>query len=63
MANPEWKFDIIPEIIDGQTIFDFVDPDIEKMLEDLEQEENERIKEQEEEDALKSSVRNLLCMC
>jgi len=55
LANPEWKFDVIPEIIDGQTIFDFVDPDIEKMLEDLEQEENERIKEQEEEDALKSS--------
>jgi len=55
LANPEWNFDIIPEIIDGQTIFDFVDPDIEKMLEELEQEENERIKTLEDEEAMISS--------
>lgn len=55
LENPEWKFDIIPEIIDGKTIFDFVDPEIEKMLEELEREENERIQTLEDEEAMKSS--------
>lgn len=55
LANSEWKFDIIPEIIDGKTIFDFVDPDIEKMLEELEREEGERVQTLEDEEAMKSS--------
>lgn len=55
LENPDWKFDIIPEIIDGKTIFDFIDPDIEKMLEELEREENERIQALEDEEAMKSS--------
>jgi len=28
LANPEWKYDDIPEIMDGKNIADFVDPDI-----------------------------------
>lgn len=55
LSNPDWKFDVIPEIIDGQTIFDFVDPDIEQALEELEREENERVQKLEEEEAMKSS--------
>jgi nucleolar GTP-binding protein len=28
LENPEWKYDVIPEIMDGKNIFDFVDKDI-----------------------------------
>jgi hypothetical protein len=28
LANEEWKYDPIPEIIDGKNIADFIDPDI-----------------------------------
>jgi len=55
LENPDWKFDIIPEIIDGKTIFDYVDPDIERMLEELEREENERISTLEDQEAMESS--------
>lgn len=39
LENDEWKFDIMPEIIDGKNITDFIDPDIEEKLEALEREE------------------------
>jgi len=39
LANAEWKYDIIPEIMDGKNIADFVDPDILEKLDALEQEE------------------------
>ncbi|KAF9478359.1 P-loop containing nucleoside triphosphate hydrolase protein [Pholiota conissans] len=39
LANPEWKEDIIPEIMDGKNIADFIDPDIAEKLEALEREE------------------------
>ena len=39
LENDEWKFDIMPEIIDGKNIADFIDPDIEEKLEALEREE------------------------
>ncbi|KAJ3487054.1 hypothetical protein NLI96_g3807 [Meripilus lineatus] len=39
LANPEWKEDIIPEIMDGKNIADFIDPDILEKLEALEREE------------------------
>ncbi|KAF9227100.1 P-loop containing nucleoside triphosphate hydrolase protein [Gyrodon lividus] len=39
LANPEWKFDTIPEIMDGKNIADFIDPDIAEKLEALEREE------------------------
>jgi len=59
LANPDWNFDVIPEIIDGKTIFDFVDPDIEERLEELEREESARVQELEEEEAMKSSESDL----
>jgi len=43
LKNPEWRFDVVPEIIDGVNIADYVDPDIMKKLEELEQEEEERM--------------------
>jgi len=45
LKNDDWKFDPIPEIIDGKNIADFVDPDVLQKLEELEQEEEERMKE------------------
>jgi len=45
LKNPEWRFDIIPEILDGKNIADFVDPEIDAMLEELEREEDERMEQ------------------
>ena len=39
LANDEWKKDIIPEIMNGKNIADFIDPDIAEKLEALEREE------------------------
>lgn len=39
LANPEWKYDKIPEIFDGKNVADFIDPDIEAKLAALEEEE------------------------
>lgn len=39
LANPEWKEDIVPEIMDGKNVADFIDPDIAEKLEALEREE------------------------
>lgn len=45
LANPEWKMDVIPEIMDGKNIADFIDPDIEEKLDALEREEERLQKE------------------
>ena len=47
LKNDDWKFDTIPEIIDGKNIADFVDPDILKRLEELEREEDQLVAELE----------------
>ncbi|KAJ7773184.1 P-loop containing nucleoside triphosphate hydrolase protein [Mycena metata] len=39
LANPDWKMDVMPEIMDGKNIADFIDPDIAEKLEALEREE------------------------
>lgn len=39
LANDEWKFDVMPEIMDGKNVADFIDPDITEKLEALEREE------------------------
>ena len=41
LENPEWKYDIWPEFMDGKNVFDFVDKDILKKVEALEREEEE----------------------
>jgi len=40
LADPEWRFDAIPEVLDGKNIADFVDPDIDEKLRMLEEEED-----------------------
>lgn len=39
LEDDTWKYDVVPEIMDGHNVFDFVDPDIDKRLEELEKEE------------------------
>ena len=36
LENEAWKYDIVPEIMDGKNIIDFVDPEIEEKLRKLE---------------------------
>lgn len=40
LKSGEWKYDILPEIIEGHNVLDFVDADIEARLEALEREED-----------------------
>jgi len=42
LLDPDWKDDIVPEIMDGHNIADFVDADILQRLDELEREEDER---------------------
>jgi len=44
LEDPEWRFDIVPEIMDGKNVFDFWTPDIEEKLQALEQEEAARLR-------------------
>jgi nucleolar GTP-binding protein len=39
LENPEWKYDIQPEVLDGKNVADFIDVDIMEKLEALEREE------------------------
>ena len=43
LANEEWKQDIVPEIMDGHNIVDFIDPEISDRLDALEREEEQLI--------------------
>lgn len=48
LKHEEWKYDLIPEIMDGHNVADFVDPDIDRKLAELEAEEEMLRKEYEE---------------
>ncbi|KAL7529702.1 hypothetical protein ACHAWF_008511 [Thalassiosira exigua] len=39
LADPDWRFDAIPQILDGKNIADYVDPDVDEKLRMLEEEE------------------------
>ena len=39
LKSDQWKYDVIPEIMDGKNVADFIDPDIEAKLDALEREE------------------------
>eukprot|EP00708_Paratrimastix_pyriformis_P002192 GAFH01000933.1.p1 GENE.GAFH01000933.1~~GAFH01000933.1.p1 ORF type:complete len:708 (-),score=321.92 GAFH01000933.1:200-2059(-) len=45
LENPDWAKDPIPELFDGHAIVDFVDPEIERRLEELEKEEEALVEE------------------
>ncbi|GBG44384.1 hypothetical protein CBR_g77869 [Chara braunii] len=50
LGDDSWKDDVIPEIVDGHNVADFVDPDIMLRLEELEREEEAREGEEEDDD-------------
>lgn len=39
LENPEWKHDKVPEVLDGKNVYDYIDPDIDAKLAELEKEE------------------------
>ncbi|KAF9277817.1 Nucleolar GTP-binding protein 1, partial [Linnemannia elongata] len=39
LENPEWKYDVIPEIWEGKNVADFIDADIQEQQDELEREE------------------------
>ncbi|KAF9425461.1 Nucleolar GTP-binding protein 1 [Entomortierella beljakovae] len=39
LENPDWKYDVIPEIWQGKNVADFIDADIQEQLDELEREE------------------------
>lgn len=45
LENPDWRYDDVPEIMDGKNIIDFYDPDIEAKLALLEEEEEKLLAE------------------
>eukprot|EP00428_Durinskia_dybowskii_P053406 CAMPEP_0170336270 /NCGR_PEP_ID=MMETSP0116_2-20130129/69177_1 /TAXON_ID=400756 /ORGANISM="Durinskia baltica, Strain CSIRO CS-38" /LENGTH=548 /DNA_ID=CAMNT_0010589657 /DNA_START=80 /DNA_END=1723 /DNA_ORIENTATION=+ len=45
LEDPSWKYDVVPEIMDGHNIADCVDPDIDRTLAMLEKEEELLLKE------------------
>ena len=60
LSNDEEKYDVIPEIVNGKNIADFVDPEILERLEELEREEELKVaggeyeSEQEDEETLRN---------
>lgn len=51
LADESWRDDVVPEIMDGKNIADFIDPDIMQRLEELERlEEGASDEEEMEED-------------
>ncbi|RDX81850.1 Nucleolar GTP-binding protein 1, partial [Mucuna pruriens] len=50
LSNDEWKEDILPEILDGHNVYDFIDPDILHRVEELEREEGIRQAEAEDDE-------------
>jgi len=49
LANEEWKFDSVPEIINGMNVYDYIDPDILVKLRQLEHEEEQRLENEADE--------------
>jgi len=49
LADDAWKYDNVPEIINGMNIADYIDPDIERKLLELEREQDEMFNMNDEE--------------
>ncbi|XP_058088720.1 nucleolar GTP-binding protein 1-like [Magnolia sinica] len=59
LEDEEWKEDLMPEILDGHNVYDFVDADILQRLEELEREEGLRLEGEAEEDDLEMEGKEL----
>mmetsp|Transcript_857 Transcript_857/g.3119 ORF Transcript_857/g.3119 Transcript_857/m.3119 type:complete len:656 (+) Transcript_857:87-2054(+) len=53
LENDEWKYDVMPEIVDGHNVADFIDKDILAKLEELEREEEQLEAEYEREKSMR----------
>ena len=51
LEDDAWKHDVVPEIYNGHNVADFIDPDIEERLAELEREEEQAEREWAEEEA------------
>jgi hypothetical protein len=49
LKDPQWRYDIMPEVVNGHNIADFIDPDIDAKLAELEREEEEMERQHAEE--------------
>jgi len=47
LKDPDWRFDAIPQFLDGKNIMDYIDPEIDAKLEALEQEEEQLLADAE----------------
>lgn len=45
LKDPAWKYDKMPEVVNGKNVFDYIDPDIDSKLAALEEEEERLEKE------------------
>ena len=45
LKDERWKYDVVPEIMNGKNVMDFIDPDIAEKLDALEREEENLISE------------------
>ena len=65
LQNPEWKHDVIPELLNGHNIADFVDTEIENKLVELDMEEEELAEQwlQEVSHAIKFKPRHCCTSC
>lgn len=45
LKDPAWKYDKVPELLDGKNVYDYIDPDIDAKLQALEEEEEKLEKE------------------
>ena len=61
LADDDWKYDAVPEIMDGKNVADFIDPDIAAKLDALEREQEQL--EEEEEAAMDSDESDLGRQC
>jgi len=39
LEDPNWKYDVVPEIVDGKNVWDFYDKDVAERMQQLEKEE------------------------
>lgn len=53
LEDPEWVDDLMPDIMDGHNVYDYIDPDIHQRLLELEDEEENRLQHLEVEQSRK----------
>jgi nucleolar GTP-binding protein len=58
LENDDWKYDQVPELLNGKNIADFVDPDILQKLEALEREEELLLGEMNQE-GMENELKNI----